>query len=86
MQKPLLIIVAALVGYPASAAGNESAPVKPKEQLLCQERVPIGSRLNAKRICLTKREWDQVRGQHRRELDRFVTDSMAIKDGPASPR
>ncbi len=46
----------------------------------------MGTRLNAKRICLTKSQWEEVRNLHRQELDRFVKDSVAIRGSAGTPR
>ncbi len=73
MHKALLFfLTAALGGSPVLAVADGPERAKPKQKLVCQEKVPLGTRLNAKRICLTKSQWEEVRNLHRHELDRFV--------------
>lgn len=87
MHKPLLFFLAAALGAgPVLAAPDGPERTNPKEELVCQEKVPVGTRLNAKRVCLTKSQWKEVRNLHRQELDRFVKDSIAIKGSAGTPR
>ena len=67
MSKMLLIALAAL---PASAiAATDNADNR--ERRLCKREVATGSLVQAKRTCLTKKEWGQTREQNRRVVDEW---------------
>lgn len=87
MHEPLLFFIAGTLGGGLLlAAADAPERTTPTERLVCQEKVPIGTRLNAKRVCLTKSQWEEVRRLHRQELERFVKDSIAIKGSAGTPR
>ncbi len=82
------VLVAAAAAGPVGALQTEE-PAKPrKERLVCREQPNLGTRLNARRICLTAAEWGRVARASRDEVDRFVARPTATKAGPdeASPR
>ena len=87
MRAFILPAMAALL-LPASnlAAAEPKAPA-PKEKLICKEFPRIGSRLNPRRYCLTRNEWDLVAFESRRVLGEFVHRSTraapATSAGPA---
>ena len=45
-------------------------PENPAERVICINRIKTGSRVNFEQICHTKAEWDQMRSENRRVVER----------------
>jgi 3-phenylpropionate/cinnamic acid dioxygenase small subunit len=60
----LLVVTAILAVQPADAAGREKRRYKP-DQIICESRALIGSRLKRIRVCHTAQEWEEVRTQEK---------------------
>lgn len=56
---------------------NEKDP----NRIVCQKEDSIGSRLAAKKICLTQKEWDLRRDADRDEAERVQRDTATIPSG-----
>ena len=54
---------------PTQAAAN-AKPADNANEIVCQKQEVTGSRLGAKRICMTRSEWADRRLQDRQELER----------------
>ena len=78
---PLVLAVAApAAAQPASAPTARDAVKKNNpDRLMCEREEQIGSRLAAKKVCLTAREWQMRRQEMREDLERYQRES-------ASPR
>ena len=52
---------------------SQSVKVDPKnsgvDKILCQREEEIGSRLKAKKVCMTTAEWARFEAQHRQDVD-----------------
>ena len=59
-----LLVVTMLAVQPAGAAGREKRQYKP-DQVICESRQLIGSRLKRIRVCHTAQEWEEVRTQEK---------------------
>ena len=60
-----VLMVASMLGAEgADAAGRAKAKYKP-DQLICESRELIGSRLKRIRVCHTAQEWEEVRTQEK---------------------
>jgi hypothetical protein len=75
MLKPL--IIAALAVTAASPAFGETATVskvtdkaKDPNRKICEKVEKIGSRLNVVRVCMTARQWDEQKREHRENFER----------------
>jgi hypothetical protein len=73
-------VTAALIAAPAIAQVSAAAPAqttaKPKEdpnEKICVKEEVTGSRLGAKRICMTRAEWADRKLQDQQELTRVQT-------------
>jgi hypothetical protein len=75
-------VTAALITAPATAQAPAAAPpqtqsnAKPKEdpnEKICMKEEVTGSRLGAKRICMTRAEWADRKLQDQQELTRVQT-------------
>lgn len=80
MTKVLSLLAAAVIAAPVAAqtaapAAQPVAPVNSKKsdvnKLVCQRQEEIGSRLAAKKVCMTVREWQEFRSQNRENLERW---------------
>lgn len=79
MTKILCVLAAAVIAAPAAAQtaapAAQPAPVNSKKsdvnKLVCQRQEEIGSRLAAKKVCMTVREWQEFRSQNRENLERW---------------
>ena len=58
----------------AQVSSTETAPQAVKShdpaKLICEREEQIGSRLGARRICLTAAQWDEQRREHRADIER----------------
>ena len=78
MFKPLLIMVLAATAAsgPASAqvTSLESATAMPKggsqDRVVCEREEATGSRLAARRVCLTVLQWEEKRREHRESTEK----------------
>ncbi|MBA3834794.1 MAG: hypothetical protein M3448_09080 [Pseudomonadota bacterium] len=71
-----------LVASPVMAQSNaEDTTKNVKERVICQKEENIGSRLGAKKICLTAKEWKERAAGGREETERV---QMGTKLAPAS--
>ena len=66
---------AAMLMASTAAVANPAAPSEDKtknadERVICQKEEAIGSRLAAKRICLTAREWKAREAENREQTER----------------
>jgi hypothetical protein len=83
MTKALFLLAAAVIAAPAAAQTTTAAPpAQPApivvnsqrsdvDKLVCQRQDEIGSRLNAKKVCMTVKEWQEFRSQNRESLERW---------------
>ena len=72
--------VASLLAVPATAQSisfDDSAPgaqvkANPKgDKLICEKEDTLGSRLGARKVCLTETQWQEQRREHRETLEKF---------------
>ena len=75
MLKPL--IIAALAITAASPAFGETATTstvtdkaKDPNRKICEKVEKIGSRLNVVRVCMTARQWEEQKREHRENFER----------------
>ena len=54
---------------------------KDPNRIVCQKEDSIGSRLAAKKICLTQKEWDLRQAADRDEAERVQRDTATIPSG-----
>lgn len=74
-----LLFVAAFGVTSAAAAGEgKKADTKDPNRVICEKQEELGSRLGAKRVCMTAAEWQQKRLNDRQMIDR----SQAMQKGP----
>lgn len=77
-----LFAVSAAAPAQTQATGQPASVAKEKDpnRVICQKVEQIGSRLTAKRVCMTSQQWDEQRRQDREMLE----DSQRHRVEPAS--
>lgn len=65
------IAQAAPQGVPNSAASADKAP-DPNE-VICEREQETGSRVGAKRVCMTRSQWADRKSQDRQEIEKAQT-------------
>jgi hypothetical protein len=68
MRMLFLFAIAAVSGS-AAAENPRHAPKSPND-MICREVSVIGSRLEFKRVCMTRLQWDEQRRDAREAIDR----------------
>ncbi len=62
-----------VLAAPAASPAPAAEPAEEGSERICRVQNTIGSRLGAKRVCLTREEWRQQRRDHREETERAQT-------------
>ena len=75
MWKALLVglaagATAALAQAPSATDETERGPNGDPDQVICEKQVEIGSRLSTRRICRTRREWQEYRLEARKTAEK----------------
>ncbi|MFN3944897.1 MAG: hypothetical protein ACK4K7_08200 [Allosphingosinicella sp.] len=70
--------VAAVPVFAGQGNGSEEA----NERRICKTLVKVGTRLNGRRYCLTRNEWDQVAWEARRVTGEIVDRAMSQGGAP----
>lgn len=82
MYARLLIAVAAVVAIPMAAVGQDGddAPPRPNNtaKRYCEAANDIASRLSNRRRCYTKAEYDAMKQEARRTIDRIQTQKASM--------
>jgi hypothetical protein len=78
MTKALYLLAATMIAAPLSAQAAPQAqplPTDPKKsdanKLVCKTEDTIGSRLRAKKVCLTVQQWKEQAAQAREDTERM---------------
>ncbi|GAA4749163.1 hypothetical protein GCM10023264_14240 [Sphingomonas daechungensis] len=58
-----------LAGEPAQSVPATNTNVGPKDEKICENITPIGSRLATKRFCGTRAEWEDRKRQDREAIE-----------------
>lgn len=72
----------ALVQPPAQSAqpAQKDTVGSDLDRIVCKPRQATGSRLPSSKVCHTKREWNQIELEQRRDLEK-MQDSRGLKSG-----
>lgn len=66
-----VLLIAGLALLPSVASAEEKKPDgKDPNRIICEKQEVLGSRLQAKRVCLTAAEWARKRLEDRQTIDR----------------
>lgn len=69
----ITLVLAGLALPSAAIAAGDPPPGKPPRdpnEVVCEKQEVLGSRLNTKRVCMTRAQWQEQRMQDRMDLDR----------------
>lgn len=86
-----LLAIAALA-FSSAAAGQgvssylaaNQAPVKgDSHKIVCKKEETIGTRLGAKKVCLTVAEWNEITTAHRERTERIQSGTCTVGEGQA---
>ena len=87
MFKYAALALIAAVAMPVAAqtpAPQPSTPPAAKEdplnKVVCRKEESLGSRLNAKRVCLTVREWKDMQDANREAFDKFMQHAQMVPE------
>ena len=83
-MKALVIVALMLGASPALAqtsGGTASAKMKDPNRKICEVEEETGSRIRAKKVCLTAQEWNERRRIERQEIERGQQNSGSPKSG-----
>jgi len=79
MSRLFLFTIAVAAGATAAAGqGSHRTPKNPND-LICREVEVSGSRLDQRRICMTRLQWDEQRRDAREAVERAQTQQMNPK-------
>src|SRR4051794_6134215 len=78
MTKLLLLTAALWAAASADAAPGHGSAKNPND-MICREIGVTGSRLDVKRICMTRLQWDEQRRDAREAVDRTQTQQVNPK-------
>lgn len=59
----------ALAQAPGTDSANPAAKNKDPNRIICEKVQETGSRLNARRVCLTAQQWEEQRRRDRQNLE-----------------
>jgi hypothetical protein len=71
--RALLFVAAVGMVSAASAADEKKKDTKDPNRIICEKQEALGSRLQAKRVCMTAEQWAQKRREDRQMVDRAQT-------------
>ena len=66
-----------LAGAPESANNATPPAEKPVEKKICRTQVETGSLVKGKKICFTKKQWQQLADQSQRDVERTFSSGSA---------
>ncbi len=81
MKNAMFLVAACLMAAPVMANPVADASAAPAKKLkdpnarICEEVLKTGSRLGARKVCLTAAQWEAKRAEHRTELERAQKNS-----------
>jgi hypothetical protein len=55
----------------ATAPGTATASTSPDDKIVCEREEQIGSRLGARKVCMTVKQWAEQRRIEREQVEKF---------------
>jgi hypothetical protein len=84
------LLAAGAAAFAQAPATTKIGPNQDPNQIVCQARTEIGSRVNRRRVCRTRAEWAEHERMYRQDVEEAQQQSRtAYRDPPrpaASPR
>ena len=81
LGRSLLLVAALGLASAASAADEKKSDSKDPNRVICEKQEVVGSRLQAKRVCMTAAEWATKRREERQMIDRAQTQGVRPSGG-----
>jgi len=60
---------------------NEAPPKGDADKIVCKREETIGTRLGAKKVCLTVAEWTELARTHRERTEQIQSGSCLVTEG-----
>jgi 2-keto-4-pentenoate hydratase len=74
----LEVVTSLLLAGAPETASNATAPAeRPAEKKICRTQVETGSLVKGKKICFTKKQWQQLAEHSQREVERTFSSGSA---------
>lgn len=83
MRKTAFALAAAAAVAAGPVVAHQGTDEAVSERRICKTLTKVGTRLNGRRYCLTRNEWDQVAWEARRVTGEFVDRAIAQGAGTA---
>ena len=84
-----LVVPSAASGQPVTSyrSINESVPKGDSDKIVCRKEETIGTRLGAKKVCLTVAEWTELARENRERTEQIQAGACQAGEGQscASP-
>jgi hypothetical protein len=75
----LMLAIAALSAAAAADAAPRHGAGKSPNDMICREQEVSGSRLDVRRVCMTRLQWDEQRRDARESVERAQTQQVNPK-------
>ena len=66
-----------LAGAPETATNTTATAERPEEKKICRTQIETGSLVKGKKICFTKKQWQQLADQSQRDVERTFSSGSA---------
>jgi len=73
---------AALAQAPSATDAEPRGPDNDPNQIICENQTEIGSRLSRRRVCRTRREWEELRLETRKTTERVQSFKITCERPP----
>ena len=77
------LFVAAFMAQSTAAVPAKVASVDPQDKVTCRREAPIGSLIPSKKTCHTRREWETLNANGRRDVETLRDRSSPRDTNPA---
>lgn len=85
LRKIALVALALSAAAPAQVTSyetNKPAPMKgDPNKIVCEKEETLGTRLGAKKVCLTVSEWNELRQAHRERTEQIQSGTCQVGEG-----
>lgn len=84
MKKLLAVAVMCALGFTPAVAAEDSD--SDDQKVICKREKETGSNLAARRVCMTRAQWDELREQTKREMRGIGNRALDPAPIPSGPR
>lgn len=79
----IVIMSLLLIGAPTETGQQVEQPKPKKERIICRDSRQTGSRLDPKRTCRTKTQWDRSAHKVQQDFNEVITGSLGATQSAA---